>query len=161
MAGCLLVSEPEPHKLSTKIVFAVPVSSTLGFLSLPLHWVFFAFSFHHGSFAELGFCYASPLPLGGRALVVSATLNLRNGTIYVQGVCNFLGSVSPQQKFEAMDGPVLHHSFICQTKENISLRCEGRLTQKTQREERPEAQFWLLFLYAFSPPPESALCELS
>ena len=26
---------------------------------------------------------------------------------YVGGVCNFLGSVSPQQKIEARDGPVL------------------------------------------------------
>ena len=26
---------------------------------------------------------------------------------FVGGVCNFLGSVSSQQKFEAMDGPVL------------------------------------------------------
>ena len=26
---------------------------------------------------------------------------------FVGGVCNFLGSVSPQQNFEAMDGPVL------------------------------------------------------
>ena len=56
---------------------------------------------------------------------------------------------------------MLQHSFICQTKENTSLRCDGRLTQKTQREERPEAQFWLLFVYVFSPPLEPALCELS
>ena len=32
--------------------------------------------------------------------------------------------------------------------------------QKTRREERPPAQFWLLFLYVFSPPPEPALCKL-
>ena len=31
---------------------------------------------------------------------------------YVGGVCNFLGSVSLQQKFEWMDGPVLQLSFI-------------------------------------------------
>ena len=29
---------------------------------------------------------------------------------YVGGVCNFLGSVSLQQKFEWMDGPVLQPS---------------------------------------------------
>ena len=33
-------------------------------------------------------------------------------------------------------------------------------TQKTRREERPLAQFWLLFLYVFSPPPGPALCKL-
>ena len=35
--------------------------------------------------------------------VVSARLNPSHGTIGVRGVCNFLGSVSSQQKFEAMD----------------------------------------------------------
>ena len=69
------------------------------------------------------------------------------------GACNFLGSVSPQQKFEATNGPVLQLNFIWQAKENTSSRCEGRPTQKMQREERPEAQFWLLFLYVFSLPP--------
>ena len=58
-----------------------------------------------GTFAQLGFCWAWPLPHGGGAQVVSDRLNLRNSTIYVEGVCDFLGSVSPQQKFEAMDGP--------------------------------------------------------
>ena len=33
-------------------------------------------------------------------------------------------------------------------------------TQKTQREEKPPDQFWLLFLYVFSPPPGPALCKL-
>ena len=69
------------------------------------------------------------------------------------GACNFLSSVSPQQKFEATNGPVLQLNFIWQAKENTSSRCEGRPTQKMQREERPEAQFWLLFLYVFSLPP--------
>ena len=78
----------------------------------------------------------------------------------VRGVCNFLSSVLLQQKFEAMHGPVLQLSFIWQAKENTSLRHEGRPTQKTQREEKATAQFWLLFLYGFSPPPEPALCQL-
>ena len=33
------------------------------------------------------------------------------------------------------------------------------LTQKTQREERPQA-LWLFFLYVFSPPPGPALYKL-
>ena len=63
------------------------------------------FSFHCG-----GSCCAWPPPCGGRAEVVSARLNLRNGTIDVGGVSNFLGSVSLQQKFEVTDGPVLQPS---------------------------------------------------
>ena len=47
----------------SEFVFAVLVSSRLGFFSLPLCWVFFAFSFHHGSFhwAGLLLCLASAL----------------------------------------------------------------------------------------------------
>ena len=39
--------------------------------------------------------------------VFSARLNLSHGTIDVGGECNFLDSVSLQQKFEATDEPVL------------------------------------------------------
>ena len=41
--------------------FAVLVSSTLGFLSLPLCWVFFTLRFCHGSFHQVGLllCLAS------------------------------------------------------------------------------------------------------
>ena len=58
------------------------------------------------------FCCAWLLLCGGRAEIVSARLNLSHGTIYVRGVCNFLGSVSLQQKFEATDGPVLQPRVI-------------------------------------------------
>ena len=56
----------------------------------------------------------------------------------VRGVCNFLGSVSLQQKFEAMDGPVLQLHVTAQVfqkaKENTSLRLEGGTTQKMRRD---------------------------
>ena len=74
--------------------------------------------------------------------------------------CNLLDSVSPQQKFEVTDRLVLQLSFIWQAKENVSSRREGGHTQKKQREEKPGTQFWLLFLYIFSPLPEPALCKL-
>ena len=106
------------------------------------------------AFTELGFCWAWPPPRTCWAEVVTARLNPRNGTIDVRGVCNFLSSVLPQQKFEALDRPVLKLSFFWQAKENTSLRWEDGTTQKTQREKSPEAQFWLLFLYVFSPPLE-------
>ena len=63
-----------------------------------------------GAFAELGSYRAWPPPCGAQAKVVSAGLNLRNSPIRVKGVRNFLGSVSSQQKFEAMDGQVLQPS---------------------------------------------------
>ena len=48
----------------------------------------------------------------------------------VRGVCNFLSSVSLQQKFEVMDRPVLQLNFIWQAKENTYLKPEDRPTQK-------------------------------
>ena len=80
----------------------------------------------------------------------------------VRGVCNFLGSVSSQQKFEAMGQSysfVLQLHFVQKVKENTSLICEGMPTQKMQREERPPA-CWLLFLYVFFSSPGPALCKL-
>ena len=67
------------------------------------HWTFFMFSLHCGISCQVGFCCAWPLPCGGWAKVVSARLNPRHGTIYVGCVCNFLGCVSPQQRFEMVD----------------------------------------------------------
>ena len=113
-----------------------------------------------GAFAKVGFCRAWPPPCRGHAEVVSARLNLKNGTMDDGGVCDFLGSVSPQQKFEVMDQTSVIPQFYWQAKENTSSRCEGWLTQKTQRGQKPLAQFWLLFLYIFSPFPEPGLCKL-
>ena len=57
----LLESETELRELSAKFVFAVPDSSTLGFLLLGLHWVSIAFSFHSTKFGwvVLLLCLAS------------------------------------------------------------------------------------------------------
>ena len=55
-----------------------------------------------GTFTELGFCCVWPPPHRGRAEVVSARLNL-NGTRDVRCMCNFLSSVSPQQRFKMAD----------------------------------------------------------
>ena len=67
---------------------------------------------------------------------------------FVRGVCNFLSYVSPQQKFELMDGPVLQLSFIWQAKENTSLRPEGGPTQR----EAPGSILAPLFICFFSIP---------
>ena len=90
------------------LFFPVPVSSTLGFLSLPLCWVFFLFSFRHGSFFHrVGLLLCMVSSSWGREEVVSARLNLTNCTIDVRGVCNFPRSILSQQKFEATYGPAL------------------------------------------------------
>ena len=56
----------------------------------------------------------------------------------------------------------LQLSFIWQAKENTSSRCEGRPTQKKQREERGSilASLFICFFFFFPPPSEPALCKL-
>ena len=74
------------------------------------------------------------------------------------GECNFLGSVLSQQKFEATDVKALGASQLSDSvtaqfyleNENISLRHEGMLTQKTQREER-ESVCWRETLGPLAP----------
>ena len=90
------------------------------------------------------------------SLVGSCFLVLISKTILLaNGGCNFLGSVLLQQNFEVTDGPMLQLSFICQAKENTSSRRESGLTQKTRREGRQEAQFWLFLFYVFFLLPMS------
>ena len=61
LTGGLLESETELCELDVKFVIAVLVPGMLGFFSLSLHWVFFAISFHCGSFHKVGLllCLAS------------------------------------------------------------------------------------------------------
>ena len=64
--------------------FGVPVSSTMGLLSLSLPWVFFASA--STTEASLSWAPAALGLLAGRAEVVSARLNLSHSTIDVRGV---------------------------------------------------------------------------
>ena len=105
-----------------------------------------------GAFSELGFCCAWPPPQGGRAEVVSTSLNLRNSTVYVSGVCYFLSSTSPQQKFEAMDGPVLQLRDTAQFYLESKGKYNVKQTQKTQRKEAPNSILAPLFMCFFSSP---------
>jgi len=82
-------------------------------------------------------------------------------------VCNFLGSVLPQHKFEMADQcyssvtaqlkwwtsvtALLQLSFICHAKENISSRGEGG------PKEREGLDLGSSFSMLFSPSPEPAL----
>ena len=69
-------------------------------------------------------------------------------------MCNFLGSVSLQHKFEmqASVTALLQLSFIWHAKENISSRGEGG------PKEREGLDFGSSFS-VFSPSPEPALCK--
>ena len=116
-----------------------------------------------GAFAKLGFCYAWPASHGGWAKVISPRLNLNHVPYVLEKFVISLVLSHHSKNFKwCMDqcySTVLQLSFIWQEKENTSSSLEGRLTQKMQK-EKPPAQFWLLFLYAFSPSPEPALCKL-
>ena len=155
-----------------QFVFAVLVSSTLGFLSLPLCWVFFVFCFHRRSFCWVGLLLCLVSSSRGWGEVVSAMLNLRNCIIDVSGVCNFLDSVLSQQKFEVTDGPLLQlhvissdgpvlqlcvkAPFYLESKGKYILKVWGGLTQKTWGEEKPSspilAPLFMFFLLPLSLP---------
>ena len=95
-------------------------------------------------------------------------LNPSHGIIDVGGVCNFLSSVSSQQKSEVTDqcysprmdqcysprmdqcySSVLQLSFIWKVKENTPLGCEGMLTQMTQKGEAPAQLYMFVSLYIY------------
>ena len=142
----------------SEFVFAVLVSRRLG-LSVPLHWVLFMFSFHCGSFRWVGLLLRLASTLRGQAEVISARLNPRSGTIDVGGVCNFPGlSRCSKNLKQWMDQCYSSVLFGKQRKMHPWSVRVGRLKRL---EEKPEAQFLLLFLCVFSPPPEPALCKLS
>ena len=87
----------------------------------------------------------------------------------VRGVCNFLGSVLLQQKFEATDGPALQPSegpvwqlldrpmlqfhlttqFYLESKGKYFLETQGNADPKDPKRREAPAQFWLLFLLFF------------
>ena len=85
--------------------------------------------------------------------------------ISVRGACNFLGSVSSQQKFEATDGPVLQLSdrpvlqlrvtaqFYLENKGNTCPRCWPK-RQKEKRGPRPNFgfSFYMFFLLSLGLP---------
>ena len=71
----------------------------------------------------------------------------------VRGVCNFLGSVSPQQKFEAMDRPLLQLGdtawFHLASKRKNILEAWGWADPKevNRREKNPETPLFILFFF--------------
>ena len=75
----------------------------LGFLSLPLCSVSVTFSFHRVCFQHFGLLLCLASALWGPSRGCFSQLHPSHGTRYVRGVCHFLGSVLPQQRFETVD----------------------------------------------------------
>ena len=118
--------------------------------------------------------------------LLASPIYIGQATTDVEGMCNFLGSVSSQQKFEAMNGPPLQPSdgpvsqpsdrpvlqpsnrkvlqlwvtaqFYLESKGKYIFKAWGNADPKHAKRREVPAQFWLLFLYVFSPPPGPALC---
>ena len=103
LARGLSESEIELCEISAEFVFVVPFSSMLGFLSLPLYWVSFAFSFQHMSFHQVVLFLCLVSASWGQPEVVSARLNPSQSSGYVGGVCNYHHSVWLQQRFGTPD----------------------------------------------------------
>ena len=78
----------------------------------------------------------------------------------VGGMCNFLGSVLPQQKSVVTDRSSVTAQFYWQAKENISSRCESRQPKRWEEKRNPQLKFSSSFYMFFSPPSEPALCKL-
>ena len=111
--------------------------------------------------------------------LLASPIYIGQATTDVEGMCNFLISVSSQQKFEAMDGPTLQPwagpvlqlldgpllqlwvtaQFYFESKGKYIFKAWGNADPKHAKRREVPAQFWLLFLYVFSPPPGPALCK--
>ena len=79
-------------------------------------------------------------------------------------VCNFLGSVLPQQRFKMANqcySLVTAQSFICQTKDSKPWRCEGRLAPKERPQSLLASSFYVLSPPSFPTPHQAALCKLA
>ena len=91
---------------------------------------------------------------------------------FVSGVCNFLGSVSSQQKFEVTDVKALCVSqlsdrsvlqlrvtaqFYLENKGKYILKTWGHANPKDARIRERAPALWLLFLHVFIPSPVGLL----
>ena len=157
-----LESETEPHELSESLflLFWFPA----GWASC--HFLCIGFSSHSasttGALTKLGFCCAWLPPHGGWHKFVSARLNLNHCTVDVGGVCNFLGSVSPQQKFEVTYD--WYYSSVLFGKQR-KIQPWGMMAGHPKDRKRREARGSILvplfiYFFFFSPPPDPALCKL-
>ena len=120
---------PAASRLSflPSLTFAVPVSSTLGFLSLPLRWLFFLFHFHRGSVRCVGLLLCLASASQGLSQGCFSRVKYESQHYRCRGVCNFLGSVSLQQKFKVTDWQVLQPHGISSERPVLQLCVTAQL----------------------------------
>ena len=118
-----------------------------------------SFIFHY-IFVSDGYCTPSALPKVFTFISVKGFfVNKISHSLYtnVGEVCNFLGSVLPQQKFEVMDSVTAQ--FYLGSKRKYILKVWGWVNPKdSKRREAPGSIFGSSF-YVLSPPPEPTLCK--
>ena len=124
----------------------------LGFLLPPLLWVSFVFSFYSLSFRRVGLLWGLTSTLRGPSWdFFSASLNPSHSTRDVAGMCNFLGSVSPQQRFEMVD-----QCYSSVTAE-FYLASKAKYTLKAWRQADPNGEasihLWLRLYTCVSSTP--------
>ena len=81
LTGGLLESETEPCELSAELILLSQFPPSWASCHFHCTGLSLCSASTMGAFAKLGFCCAWPPPCRGLAQVVSARLNLRNGTI--------------------------------------------------------------------------------
>ena len=152
LTGDLLESETEPCELSAEFVFAVPVSSTPGFLSLPLCWVFFMFSFHHWSFADLDFFCACLPPHGGWVEVFFSQVKSESWHHRCKGSVSFPLFCITAAKIWNDRRTSVTAQFYLASKEKYILEAWGWPNRNKKNEEKLQLNFcssFYIYIYIF------------
>ena len=166
--------------------FSVPISSTLGFLSLPLHWVFFTFSFHSRSFCQVGLLQCLASSMKGLCWGCFSQLKWESGHHRCWGsvISSVLSRHNKDLKWrtkalgasQLLDSPCYSSwtdQFYLENKGKYILEAWGHAEPKDakrierqrqrvgahRRERETPGPLAALFIY-FSPSPGPALCKL-
>ena len=129
---------------------------------------YFNISKMHAIFLSCSYLF---LKFGFLCWLLSFSLSLSDILFFCWGVCNFLGSVLLQQKFEAMDQPALQPSdgpvlqlhvtakFYLESKGKYTLEMWGHADPRDAEKRGPQPNFGSFF-YMFFLLPGPALCKL-
>ena len=151
LTGGFLESETELRELSAKWVLAGLLPSTLGFLSLPLHWIFFEFSFHRGRFRRVGHLLCLASALWGPSLGCFSQVKSKSRHYICWGSLEFPWFCLATAKNVKwwMDQC---YSLVLFGKQRKLHPWGVRAGWPKRRREKLAAQFLPLFLYFISPP---------
>ena len=168
LTGGLLESETATWAFSW-VCFCCPcwVSSVLGFLSLPLHWVFFALSFHRGSFRQVGLLLCLASASWGPSWDCFSQVKSEkqhhgcHGSVWFPRFCLTAAKIGSDWQTSAMV-PCYNSVLFRNQREMQPWGMRAHLS-KRREEKRREALDSILapFLICFFSSPEPALCKLS